>query len=143
DLVEKPAAEAAPSDLAIIGRYVLTPDVFPILAETPPDHRGEIQITDALRRLRERRPLYAVRFTGRRYDTGEKLGFLKATVGMALARPALARASRALPNGAAQFSEGFSEGSRMTVAGRAKLAGVGGPLLQFPYLSPLSTASIP
>src|SRR5262249_56238120 len=94
DLVEKPAAEAAPSDLAIIGRYVLTPDIFPILAETPPDHRGEIQVTDALRRLRERRSLYAVRFTGRRFDTGEKLGFLKATVEMALARPDLAEAFR-------------------------------------------------
>jgi UTP--glucose-1-phosphate uridylyltransferase len=95
DLVEKPAAEAAPSDLAIIGRYVLTPDIFPILAETSPDHRGEIQLTDALRRLRERRPLYAVRFTGRRFDTGDKLGFLKATVEMALARPDLAEAFRA------------------------------------------------
>jgi UTP--glucose-1-phosphate uridylyltransferase len=95
DLVEKPAAEAAPSDLAIIGRYVLTPDIFPILAETPPDHRGEIQLTDALRRLRERRPLYAVRFTGRRFDTGDKLGFLKATVEMALARPDLSEPFRA------------------------------------------------
>jgi UTP--glucose-1-phosphate uridylyltransferase len=95
DLVEKPAPEAAPSDLAIIGRYVLTPDIFPILAETPPDHRGEIQLTDALRRLRERRPLYAVRFTGRRFDTGDKLGFLKATVEMALARPDLSEAFRA------------------------------------------------
>jgi UTP--glucose-1-phosphate uridylyltransferase len=90
DLVEKPAPGAAPSDLAIIGRYVLTADIFPILAETPPDHRGEIQLTDALRRLRERRPLYAVQFTGRRFDTGDKLGFLKATVEMALARPDLA-----------------------------------------------------
>src|SRR5262249_27450033 len=71
DLVEKPAPEAAPSDLAIIGRYVLTPDIFPILAETPPDHRGEIQVTDALKRLRARRPLYAVRFTGQHFDTGE------------------------------------------------------------------------
>jgi UTP--glucose-1-phosphate uridylyltransferase len=95
DLVEKPAPEAAPSDLAIIGRYVLTPDVFPILAETPPDHRGEIQLTDALRRLRERRSLYAVRFTGKRFDTGDKLGFLKATVEMALARPDLGDAFRA------------------------------------------------
>ncbi len=95
DLVEKPAPEAAPSDLAIIGRYVLTPDIFPILAKTPPDHRGEIQITDALRRLRERRPIYAVRFTGRRFDTGDRLGFLKATVEMALARPDLAQAFRA------------------------------------------------
>jgi UTP--glucose-1-phosphate uridylyltransferase len=95
DLVEKPAPGAAPSDLAIIGRYVLTADIFPILAETPPDHRGEIQLTDALRRLRERRPLYAVQFTGRRFDTGDKLGFLKATVEMALARPDLADAFRA------------------------------------------------
>jgi len=95
DLVEKPAPGAAPSDLAIIGRYVLTPDIFPILAETPPDHRGEIQLTDALRRLRERRPLYAVQFTGRRFDTGDKLGFLKATVEMALGRPDLADAFRA------------------------------------------------
>ena len=94
DLVEKPAVEAAPSDLAIIGRYVLTPDIFPILAETPPDHRGEIQVTDALRRLRERRPLYAVEFSGRRFDTGDKLGFLKATVEMALDRPDLAEAFR-------------------------------------------------
>jgi UTP--glucose-1-phosphate uridylyltransferase len=94
DLVEKPAPEAAPSDLAIIGRYVLTPDIFPILAETPPDHRGEIQLTDALRRLRARRPLYAVRFTGQHFDTGEKLGFLKATVDMALARPDLGDAFR-------------------------------------------------
>ena len=95
DLVEKPSPEAAPSDLAIIGRYVLTPDIFPILGETPPDHRGEIQLTDALRRLRARRPLYAVRFTGRRFDTGDKLGFLKATVEMALARPDLGDAFRA------------------------------------------------
>jgi UTP--glucose-1-phosphate uridylyltransferase len=94
DLVEKPAPEAAPSDLAIIGRYVLTPDVFPILAETAPDHRGEIQLTDALRKLRVRRPIYAVRFTGHHFDTGEKLGFLKATVDMALARPDLGDAFR-------------------------------------------------
>jgi UTP--glucose-1-phosphate uridylyltransferase len=94
DLVEKPAPEAAPSDLAIIGRYVLTPDVFPILAETAPDHRGEIQLTDAMRRLRARRRIYAVRFTGHHFDTGEKLGFLKATVDMALARPDLGDAFR-------------------------------------------------
>ncbi|MEK7702208.1 MAG: UTP--glucose-1-phosphate uridylyltransferase GalU [candidate division NC10 bacterium] len=90
DLVEKPRAQEAPSDLAIIGRYVLTPDVFGILAETPADPRGEIQLTDALRTLRARRPMYAVAFEGRRYDTGDKLGFLKATVEFALARPDLA-----------------------------------------------------
>jgi UTP--glucose-1-phosphate uridylyltransferase len=95
DLVEKPKAEDAPSDLAIIGRYVLTPDLFAILAEQAPDRRGEIQLTDALRRLRERRPMYALEFEGKRYDTGDKLGFLKATVEFALARPDLADEFRA------------------------------------------------
>jgi UTP--glucose-1-phosphate uridylyltransferase len=95
DLVEKPRAEDAPSDLAVIGRYVLTPDLFEILAQTAPDRRGEIQLTDGLRRLRERRPMYALEFEGKRYDTGEKLGFLKATVEFALARPDLADEFRA------------------------------------------------
>jgi UTP--glucose-1-phosphate uridylyltransferase len=95
DLVEKPKAEEAPSDLAIIGRYVLTPDLFGILADTAPDRRGEIQLTDGLRRLRQRRPMYAVEFEGKRYDTGDKLGFLKATVEFALARPDLADELRA------------------------------------------------
>ena len=95
DLVEKPAAREAPSDLAIIGRYVLTPDLFPVLAETRPDARGEIQVTDALRTLRRTRALYAVEFEGKRYDTGDKLGFLKATVEFALARPDLAEPFRA------------------------------------------------
>jgi UTP--glucose-1-phosphate uridylyltransferase len=95
DLVEKPRAEEAPSDLAIIGRYVLTPDIFPLLAETAADRRGEIQLTDALRALRRRRPMYAVAFEGKRYDTGDKLGFLKATVEFALARPDLADEFRA------------------------------------------------
>jgi UTP--glucose-1-phosphate uridylyltransferase len=89
DMVEKPAPEDAPSDLAIIGRYVLTPDLFPILAETSPDARGEIQLTNGLRTLRQKRPIYALEFEGRRYDTGDKLGFLKATVDFALARPDL------------------------------------------------------
>ena len=95
DLVEKPRAEEAPSDLAIIGRYVLTPDLFPILQETAPDSRGEIQLTNGLRVLRGRRPIYAVEFEGKRHDTGEKLGFLKATVEFALARPDLADEFRA------------------------------------------------
>ncbi len=95
DLVEKPAAREAPSDLAIIGRYVLTPDLFPVLAETRPDARGEIQVTDALRALRRTRALYAVEFEGKRHDTGDKLGFLKATVEFALARPDLAEPFRA------------------------------------------------
>jgi UTP--glucose-1-phosphate uridylyltransferase len=95
DLVEKPRAEEAPSDLAIIGRYVLTPDLFGILAETRADKRGEIQLTDGLRALRARRPMYAVEFRGKRYDTGDKLGFLQATVEFALARPDLADEFRA------------------------------------------------
>jgi len=90
DLVEKPRAEDAPSDLAIIGRYVLTPDLFEILAATHADKGGEIQLTDGLRTLRTQRPMYAVQFEGKRYDTGDKLGFLKATVEFALARPDLA-----------------------------------------------------
>jgi UTP--glucose-1-phosphate uridylyltransferase len=94
DLVEKPPAARAPSDLAIIGRYVLTPDLFPILAETPPDERGEIQLTNGLRELRRRRPIFALEFEGRRYDTGDKIGFLKATVDFALARQDLGRAFR-------------------------------------------------
>jgi UTP--glucose-1-phosphate uridylyltransferase len=89
DLVEKPKPADAPSDLAIIGRYVLPPEIFEILASTRADVRGEIQLTDALRGLRGRRPMYAVEFEGRRYDTGDKLGFLKATVEFALARPDL------------------------------------------------------
>ena len=95
DLVEKPLAEEAPSDRAIIGRYVFTPDIFPVLARTRPGARGEIQLTDALRALHRRRPIYAVEFEGRRYDTGDKLGFLKATVEFALARPDLADEFRA------------------------------------------------
>ncbi len=95
DLVEKPTAAQAPSDLAIIGRYVLTPDIFPILAETEEDKGGEIQLTAGLRTLRSRRPMYALAFEGKRYDTGDKLGFLKATVEFALARPDLADEFRA------------------------------------------------
>ena len=99
DLVEKPTAAEAPSDLAIIGRYVLTPDIFSLLAETGEDIRGEIQLTDALRSLRARRPMYAVAFEGKRYDTGDKLGFLQATVEFALARPDLADQFRAYLRG--------------------------------------------
>jgi UTP--glucose-1-phosphate uridylyltransferase len=90
DLVEKPRQQDAPSDMAIIGRYVLPPEIFAVLSETRPDARGEIQLTDALRALRKRGPMYAVAFEGKRYDTGDKLGFLKATVEFALARPDLA-----------------------------------------------------
>jgi UTP--glucose-1-phosphate uridylyltransferase len=91
DLVEKPSAEEAPSDLAIIGRYILTPDIFDALAEEAADSRtGEIQLTNGLRRLLRTRPIYACEVTGVRHDTGNKLGFLKAVVYFALRRPDLA-----------------------------------------------------
>src|SRR6058998_1350733 len=90
DLVEKPAREDAPSDLAIIGRYVLTPDVFPALAATQSDRTGEIQLTNGLRALVRARPIYACQVKGVRHDTGNKLGFLKAVVYFALRRPDLA-----------------------------------------------------
>jgi UTP--glucose-1-phosphate uridylyltransferase len=86
DMVEKPRAAEAPSDLAIIGRYVLTPDIFEILEKTPRDRGGEIQLTNGLRVLAGRRPLYGYRFEGRRHDAGNKLGFLQATVEFALKR---------------------------------------------------------
>jgi UTP--glucose-1-phosphate uridylyltransferase len=86
DMVEKPRAEDAPSDLAIIGRYILTPDIFEEIEQTERGKGGEIQLTDGLRRLAERRPLYGYRFTGTRHDAGNKLGFLKATVEFALKR---------------------------------------------------------
>jgi UTP--glucose-1-phosphate uridylyltransferase len=90
DLVEKPARDQAPSDLAIIGRYILTPDIFETLEETARDRAGEIQLTNGLKRLLTRRPLYACEVTGVRHDTGNKLGFLKAVVYFALRRPDLA-----------------------------------------------------
>jgi UTP--glucose-1-phosphate uridylyltransferase len=90
DLVEKPSREEAPSDLAIIGRYVLTPDIFPALAATKIDRTGEIQLTNGLRELLKSRPIYACEIKGVRHDTGNKLGFLKAVVYFALRRPDLA-----------------------------------------------------
>ena len=90
DLVEKPPRNEAPSDLAIIGRYILTPDIFPSLAATVSDRTGEIQLTNGLRHLLQSRPLYACHIDGVRHDTGNKLGFLKAVVYFALRRPDLA-----------------------------------------------------
>jgi UTP--glucose-1-phosphate uridylyltransferase len=90
DMVEKPAFKDAPSNLAIIGRYVLTPDIFDEIEKTTPGAIGEIQITDAMRSLLKKRPLYAVRFKGTRYDAGDKLGFLIATVELALKHEDLA-----------------------------------------------------
>lgn len=86
NMVEKPEPEEAPSNLAVLGRYVLTPDIFPILAETEPGKGGEIQLTDALKTLAEKRRLEAYDFEGERYDVGNKLGFLKASVEFALRR---------------------------------------------------------
>src|SRR5438552_12537785 len=90
DLVEKPPKEEAPSDLAIIGRYVLTPDIFPALAATKSDRTGEIQPTNGLREPLKSRPIYPFEVKGVRHDTGNKLGFLKAVVYFALRRPDLA-----------------------------------------------------
>src|SRR5256885_2825691 len=89
DMVEKPPFAEAPSDLAIIGRYILTPDIFDEIEGTKPGAGGEIQITDAMRALLKRRPFYAVRFEGTRHDAGDKLGFLIANVEFALKRPDL------------------------------------------------------
>jgi UTP--glucose-1-phosphate uridylyltransferase len=94
DLVEKPDADAAPSNLAIIGRYVLGPEIFDALDHTQPGRGGELQLTDAIRNLMKTAPVYAYRFEGRRYDAGDKLGFLKATVEFALERSDLGGAFR-------------------------------------------------
>src|SRR5690606_20816121 len=90
DLVEKPPREQAPSDLAIIGRYILTPDIYDALDTIREDRTGEIQLTNGLKRLLQDRPIYACEVTGPRHDTGNKLGFLKAVVYFALRRPDLA-----------------------------------------------------
>jgi UTP--glucose-1-phosphate uridylyltransferase len=90
DLVEKPRPEEAPSNLAIIGRYILTPDIFAALERTASDRTGEIQLTNGLRRLLQERAIYACEINGVRHDTGNKLGFLKALVYFALKRPDLA-----------------------------------------------------
>jgi UTP--glucose-1-phosphate uridylyltransferase len=94
DLVEKPPAAQAPSDLAIIGRYILTPDLFEVLEETARDRTGEVQLTNALKRLLQKRPIYACEVKGVRHDTGNKLGFLKAVVYFALRRADLAQPFR-------------------------------------------------
>jgi UTP--glucose-1-phosphate uridylyltransferase len=86
DMVEKPKREDAPSDLAIIGRYILTPDIFPILELQTPGKGGEIQLTDAILELSKIRAIYGCHFEGIRHDCGDKLGFLKATVDLALKR---------------------------------------------------------
>lgn len=89
DMIEKPSMEEAPSRFAALGRYVITPDVFEVLEQTKPGKGGEIQLTDALRIMARNGSVYAYNFTGKRYDTGNKLGYLKATVEFALRRPDL------------------------------------------------------
>jgi len=95
NMVEKPKAEDAPSNLAIIGRYVLTPEVFDSIEAIEPGSGGELQLTDGLKHVLRNRPIYGYRFEGTRYDAGDKLGFLKATVEFALKRHDLGEAFRA------------------------------------------------
>jgi UTP--glucose-1-phosphate uridylyltransferase len=99
DLVEKPAPEDAPSDLAIIGRYILMPEIFRHLEKTAAGRGGEIQLTDGLRSLLQEQQIFTWSIVGTRYDTGDKLGFLKATVEYALRRPDLGAAFRAYLEG--------------------------------------------
>ena len=89
NLVEKPSVEDAPSNIAILGRYIITPTIFEILENTAPGKGGEIQLTDALETLISQEAMYAYNFEGKRYDVGDKLGFLQATVEYALRRPEL------------------------------------------------------
>lgn len=89
NMIEKPSIEEAPSRTAVLGRYIITPDVFEVLARTEPGKGGEIQLTDAIQTMASREAVYAYCFKGKRYDVGDKLGFLKATVEYALRRPDL------------------------------------------------------
>ncbi|CEI73912.1 UTP--glucose-1-phosphate uridylyltransferase GalU [Romboutsia hominis] len=86
DMVEKPAVEEAPSNIAILGRYIITPAIFDILENQAPGKGGEIQLTDALKTLGNQEAIYAYNFEGRRYDVGDKFGFLEATIDFALKR---------------------------------------------------------
>jgi UTP--glucose-1-phosphate uridylyltransferase len=94
DMIEKPSRKDAPSNLAIIGRYMLTPDVFDALTHVTPDQKSEIQLTNGLKLLLKERPIFGYKFKGTRYDAGNKLGFLKATVEFALKRKDLGEAFR-------------------------------------------------
>ncbi len=89
DLVEKPSVEEAPSNVAILGRYIITPEIFNILENTKPGKNGEIQLTDALKTLIGKEAMYAYNFEGKRYDVGDKLGFLEATIEFALKKDEL------------------------------------------------------
>jgi UTP--glucose-1-phosphate uridylyltransferase len=95
-IVEKPKPARAPSTLAVIGRYILPPDIFPLLERLKPGAGGEIQLTDALARLIGRQPFHGYRFAGERFDCGDKAGFLEANIAFALADPQLGEAARAI-----------------------------------------------
>ena len=94
DMIEKPSPSEAPSNLAVIGRYILSPSIWKALSNTIPGAGGEIQLTDGLRRLLASEPIYGYVFEGKRYDAGDKLGFLQATVEIALKRPDMGKAFR-------------------------------------------------
>ncbi|MEG2917689.1 MAG: UTP--glucose-1-phosphate uridylyltransferase GalU [Clostridium sp.] len=111
NLVEKPSVEEAPSNVAILGRYIITPRIFEILEETEPGKGGEIQLTDALLRLVKEEDMYAYDFKGKRYDAGDKLGFLQATVEFALRKP--------------ELKEGFTEYLKELVASLEKTEEMG------------------
>jgi len=96
NMVEKPAPGTAPSNLAIIGRYILPPEIFPILEKLPPGRGGEIQITDGLVELAKNSPVYAFEFPGKRCDSGDKFGYLEANIRYALKDPDLAPRLRRL-----------------------------------------------
>ncbi len=91
DMMEKPGPEKAFSDLGILGRYVFAPEIFEAIKKTPPDSRGEIQITDAIRVLLCSQPVYGYLFEGKRYDCGNKLGLQEATIALALKHPEFGR----------------------------------------------------
>ena len=86
DMVEKPKIEEAPSNIAILGRYIITPNIFDVLEKTKPGKGGEIQLTDALKELSKQEAVYAYCFEGKRYDVGDKMGFLQANIEFALKR---------------------------------------------------------
>ncbi|MDI3476344.1 MAG: UTP--glucose-phosphate uridylyltransferase, partial [Thermococcaceae archaeon] len=96
DLIEKPSLEEAPSNIAIIGRYVLPPEIFGILKKTPPGKGGELQLTDALRILVSERKIFAKRISGKRYDVGTRLGFIRANIELGLLRQDLKEQINAL-----------------------------------------------
>ena len=114
DLVEKPDPAEAPSTLAIVGRYVLPPRIFPLIEQTPPGYGGEIQLPDALRLLLAEQPLYGYEFTGRRFDCGQLLGHLQANVSMALERPDIG------PELAAFLRETLADMAAGSAAGESK-----------------------